>query len=386
MSDDNIRSLDVVGDRLSEAFERSETVTRRRRVRNAGFGAIAAIGLVVLASVAFIQFDGDRVLTIDEAIAEVRQGSFELPNPGADQMLYTVEDSMWTAGAGTTTRSGRRLWFNQLITVRREQWTNPRRTGISRSSFIDAKYVSPQDEAMAELMQAENDRERRRIERAREKRGDRRPVPRYPVSIPPFTKMDSGGETKPDPLVCPVGPARGWINFEGDPLSAAEVKKLPTDPALMYNRVAKATREFRRNVDRDRWVWSTIHWALGSGANELSTAQRSAMVGAIAYVPGVRTLGETEDPLGRKTIGFFREGREQHDELYFDANTSLPIYAQSINTTKRGRGRAETWPVGSVFQKSIIRETKIVDRIPPTLKPKKYSRAPNGHYICVPSL
>jgi hypothetical protein len=95
----------------------------------------------------------------------------------------------------------------------------------------------------------------------------------------------------------------------------------------------------------------------------LSAAVRSALLEAAAELPGVESLGEVEDPLGRPGIGvaFTDTRRAIRHELILDPRTSALLGERESTTRPRYDGFAA--PIGTTVGWAAYLESKVVDSV-----------------------
>ncbi|MBJ7354712.1 MAG: hypothetical protein JHC98_07795 [Thermoleophilaceae bacterium] len=140
--------------------------------------------------------------------------------------------------------------------------------------------------------------------------------------------------------------------------------EIPTDPKQAY-------RLFKRSVPHgyvgpggdNEVVWQSIAYAMYGGAPSLKPAQRAAVIGALAEIPGVSTSGRTSDPLGNSAIGFAHTVGGIRTSLYFDAKTSLVTYFGSVLTTPR-KITGHIRPAGTTIWSQALVDYRYVDDYP----------------------
>lgn len=86
---------------------------------------------------------------------------------------------------------------------------------------------------------------------------------------------------------------------------------------------------------KDVTVWFTVMSALIDGAPTLTADQRSALVGVMAEIPDVRTLGRVKDPAGRQSIGFVNDPGDGEMRIFFDADTGIVTWRDQVVGGKR---------------------------------------------------
>ncbi|MFY9487595.1 MAG: hypothetical protein WAP35_02710, partial [Solirubrobacterales bacterium] len=342
---------------------------RRIRPRRA---VLAVAALLVLISIPTYVLTRDatqlRALSTGEALAVVADATLEAPAPRGNQFLYTRGENSFQAGYGSGGRDplGRPVReFSKLLRTRFDSWISPGRCGLSRQEQIgEPTYPTERDRIRAERMEESERIYRERINRKRRAAG-KQPLPAFP---------DLFGENGASVMQVPKT-VRQATHVGGEKLSRRELRKFPTEPRAIYNRIKRSTSVsegrspsgVRGGRSPDFRVWNAVVSTLAFGTQDLPRELRAGMIRTLGIIPGVRSLGEV-DSQGRKGTGFSRSNSGQLVTIVFDQETGIAISSRA-ELAAPGRGRHEGWPVGTVIHEFVLFERKLVDDLPPDLKP-----------------
>ncbi len=163
------------------------------------------------------------------------------------------------------------------------------------------------------------------------------------------------------PLPRPGRVEDGAISGGGMLLDAAEVSRLPTDPATLRRMIE--AREIR-GVEGPVGEAETFT-LIGDMLREsyLPSAVRAALYRLTAELPGVELLGEVEDPVGRPGTGiaFIDHRRGIRHELIFDPHTSV-LLGERESVVRPGAYGFEA-PPGTAVGYAAYLESKVVDSV-----------------------
>jgi hypothetical protein len=280
-----------VGENLAAAIRVADARSRRRRLRPAFAAGVAAIGVATV--LALVGGSGDsQVFTVQEAVAAVVKTAFDQPAVKPDSVLYEKRITNFL-GPGFLQHSRD---YSARSAERTERWYRAGdKKGWMRISFSPPQFITAADKKA-------------------------------------FLKIHRAVPTGDRVLVChTVLAVNRGASSPSVALHLRAPVEIPTDPKAAY-------RLFKRSVPHgyigpggdDEVVWQSIAYAMNGGAPSLSTAQRAAVIGALAEIPGVATTGPTRDPLGNNAIGFTRTVDGIRTSLYFDSETSLVTYFGSV--------------------------------------------------------
>lgn len=317
MSEKNLWSMEEQGRRLSGAFAEAESSKRKnRRFRIA---AVATAGIAALA-IAIFGFAGHEgaggAFTVDEAVAAVAQAAYDQPTIKSGSVIYskTRTTNVWS--------------------------------GINHPQL---NYKVPAVDTTERWYRD----------------GDKKGWIRWTFERGPSVKSRS--------LTChTVIAGMGRPTEPANALHLPRKTEIPTDPKAVYKliRAHVPAGYMFENAD-DEVVWQSITYLMNSGAPQLTPQQRAAVIGALAYVDGVETTGLTTDPVGNRAIGFSRQMGSVRARVFFDAETSLTSYEDSV-LTRPTKQQHVTVPAGTTMASRALLDYKAVDGYPPlTMTPRK---------------
>ncbi|MFS7879192.1 CU044_5270 family protein [Streptomyces asiaticus] len=150
-------------------------------------------------------------------------------------------------------------------------------------------------------------------------------------------------------------------------VSYAEVRKLPGDSAQLKKVLADLYEEDRGSEisGRTEWMWRQAAGLIGL---PVRTEVRAAAYRVIADLPGIRSLGEVTDPLGRKGVGFalpatarpgYGTGRS---ELIVDPATGALLSEQEVLTKPDAKAAEAGLTAGTVVNYTATVESEWTDR------------------------
>ncbi|MFI0818195.1 CU044_5270 family protein [Streptomyces sp. NPDC021098] len=160
----------------------------------------------------------------------------------------------------------------------------------------------------------------------------------------------------------------------------ADLRRLPGDTAKLKARLADLYAEDGGSEVKDRteWMWQQ---AAGLITLPVKPAVRAAAYRVIAGLPGIRSLGEVTDPLGRKGIGFALPANEVPDygavrsELIVDPATGALLADRQTLTKPNAKAAGAGLTAGTVVNYTATVTAKWTDR---QLKPRWTGTAPSG--------
>ena len=120
---------------------------------------------------------------------------------------------------------------------------------------------------------------------------------------------------------------------------------------------------------RNAGMWSQIMSTLMDPSNGLTSAQRAGFVNAIAFIPGVNSIGEEQDPRGRSGIGFALDDGGLRSHVIFERASGVPVYSEQRVIEGKSRRFFRGLPVGTVIHKELQVERSITDRLPDGVRP-----------------
>jgi hypothetical protein len=343
---DRIDGVDQLGSKLSNAYSQAEQAAaggaRRSRTRRIAGGALAlaATLFVVAAIVNRGPARGpERLLTVEQAVAAVASAAFDRPQAHSNESLY-VSSRIVSAGGGRTRGVGA---YTSLGSIKNERWYREGdKKGWIRTTVEPIKFASARDEAEYDKLNARVPKKNR-------------------TSIDPATWNAQSHE-----VVCRSALAGRGLGAQ-DAVAVLHVRDeaaIPTDPDKALELLLKSSGAgYVGAGGKYAAAWSSIGWAMEGGAPRLNPEQRAAVVGALAKIPGVTSLGRTTDPNGKEAIGFARNEGNTRQRLYFDAKTSLTTYSDS-SVRKRMRVGFTKPPVGTTIWSYSLLDYRYLTALP----------------------
>lgn len=338
---DRIDGVDALGEKLNAAFteiERGEAVKKRRSRAWRISGGAVALATSLLLAVALVGRGGggggpEQILTVQQAVAAVAKAAFDQPALPENNYLHMLTRTQNLAGGRGRTDGGKgkQLTVHTIQTFDQETWTRLGKPEIRRYTSLPAQFVTPRDRANELALNALPYKN----------------VTRSCVSQAhdPATASDSA------------------LASDGDP-AALGASEVPTNARAAYRAMLKKARaQSGPGVDVYERVWSEVQQGMMAGASPLTAEQRAALVGALAYVPGVKVLPARTDPNGNTAVGFQRISRGQRDVVFFDTRTSLTTYVRGT-LVKPVESMGSTLPAGSLIWGYELKKYEFVDAPP----------------------
>lgn len=321
-------------DRADHGARTSRSMVRRCRSLPTGvvFAAVA-VTASILAVMSAIVVSGRNAgpLTTQEALAQVARSAVERPLPFArdDQFMHTRSENSWmTMFLGGNSQDGveHRSWA-AMQDIERSAWVSVERKGVLVERRSDLHFVTARDRRINEAMNGE---------------------------------AGSSGSRSSGQHVMGLAPNRGYfMDGEAGRLTRNELLAYPTDPQTIYDRALKGLHGAGQG-EADG-VWQSLTGSLFE--NSLPPDLRAGMVRALGLIPGVESLGERSDPLGRTGLAFGRMHNGTRDEVIFDPASSLLLYMQTVLVERGAQGLTD-WPAGTVIGRTLNREQNVVDEPP----------------------
>ncbi|MER7795258.1 CU044_5270 family protein [Streptomyces sp. NPDC097640] len=250
--------------------------------------------------------------------------------PGSDSAFAVVssETQRWSHGVRPGTRS---LWVSGI-----DDSTEPR---TERDAARWRAAGSPKDLTLAETGSGAGGKLVLRMHTGAEKR-------------PTVTRFNLGDQ------IAAVG---------ANNVTYADLRKLPADTAKLKEYLEGLYEEDRGSEisGRTEWMWRQ--------AAELITLPvrpevRAAAYRVIAGLPGIRSLGEVTDPLGRKGVGFALPATERPDngtarsELIVDPATGALLSDQEVLTKPNAKAAEAGLTAGTVVNYTATVKSEWTDR------------------------
>ncbi|SEG67441.1 hypothetical protein SAMN05444920_103872 [Nonomuraea solani] len=137
----------------------------------------------------------------------------------------------------------------------------------------------------------------------------------------------------------------------------AYVSRLPAEPAKMYQHLYS---HLGLGAEADTEAWQRVRDLLSEAY--LPAAQRAALFRAAAAIPGVITVDDAVDAVGRKGIAAARVDPVigERQEYIFDRRTYMYLGERSVVTDAAKAGA----PVGSVLTSSAQLKVSVADHAP----------------------
>lgn len=362
-----VPELSKLRDDLSESFARAESEVAsspsswfKRRRRPLAF-AVAGAATALLIATAVIS-EGDHVsitpLTVKEALAEVAEASLDNPQPKPDQFLYRRATNSYTSGGGGSfNRSGKPVYeYSSLVEAKSESWTSAVHCGLSRQTYVGRKFPTERDRRIAERFDKYSRRQIAELNRKRRARGQE----------PLHSNLASIG-VPGEAVVMSLPPQDdSKVRLGREKLTSGELRSFPTEPAAIYRRVRRAARSFAGSAALGQW--QAIDEALLNPNFPNSPRLRAGLINALAYVPGVESIGREIDPAGRQGVGFALESDGMRRHVIFDPDSGMQIHTELSVVSRSQLRHFGSWPVGTVVFSVTTHENRIVERPPAGLK------------------
>ncbi|MBI5309594.1 MAG: hypothetical protein HZB14_00995 [Actinobacteria bacterium] len=336
--------------------------------------AVAAICVASAIVISGGEGDDDSLapLTTKQALADVAKATLELPEPRPRQFVYSRMKYTFGAGAGGgRDLDGKRIGDSRsLVDGESESWSSRRLCGLTISRVLARRFPTDRDRENAERMDAVARHYYEESARKRAARGQK------PLDSP-LDWNQPGSE-----IVMQLPPAgKPKVLIGGERLTARQLRRYTTDPEAIYRRVHRATSGRRSGYAGGGALgeWGAIMAALSITSVDLPPALRAGFVNALAYVPGVRSLGRETDPEGRAGIGFELVSRGVRNHVIFEAKSGVQVYDEQQIVSRSGLKHSLGWPIGSVTHRQLLLERSIADAPP---KGKKIDMKLGGFVRC----
>ncbi|MDW6062993.1 CU044_5270 family protein [Streptomyces sp. FXJ1.4098] len=247
---------------------------------------------------------------------------------GSTFAVVSSETQQWSFGVRPGTQS---LWVSGI-----DDTTEPR---TERDTARWRAAGSPKDLTLAESGSGSGGKLGLRIESGSEKR-------------PTVTRINDGDKIA----------ALGARN-----VTYADLRKLPGDSGKLKEYLEGLYEEDRGSEisGRTEWMWRQ---AAGLISLPVKPEVRAAAYRVIADLPGIRSLGEVTDPLGRKGVGFALPATERPDygtarsELIVNPATGALLSDQQVLTKPNAQAAEAGLTAGTVVNHTATVTSKWTDR------------------------
>jgi hypothetical protein len=197
------------------------------------------------------------------------------------------------------------------------------------------------------------------------------------------------------PPGCPPDPSQTWtmtsgtptgvrigdrqFTILGEPVSADQIRRLPTDTAALRGWLLKIIRKQGLAKDGEAAVAKMLFAGLTNllFTTPVPPAVRAAAYRVLAQVPGVRSLGPTTDPEGRKGVAISIDTNDVAEEQRADSGGPTevrllfdPATGRTLSTQTRAVRPADyrSWvPAGAVVDYDALTGERWTDDRPPAL-------------------
>jgi hypothetical protein len=264
----------------------SSTERARRPGRRLAISAMltACAVLVVLVALSVGRGAESPTNAIADPLLVAARAALRQPTlfPAGNQYFYQRTEG--TSIAGVSTRSGTTL--NAFETILTDSWRSAGRPGLMRQRVISVRFGS---RAAAARWRADGGR------------------------VDPGTSTSSAAAVGGYP----------FANFGA--LTRREIFALPTNPKLLFKRL------FAHNVPpstRARYEFNVTAGTLL--ADPLPPRLRSALFGVLTLIPGVKSIGQASDLLGRRGAAVALTAGGIRTELIFDPQTSEVLGTRGV--------------------------------------------------------
>jgi len=180
-------------------------------------------------------------------------------------------------------------------------------------------------------------------------------------------RMDTGSGKKKPPTVTRTDLGDRIASLGARNVTYADLRELPGDSAQLKAKLSDLYEEDRGSEIKGRTEWM---WQQAAGLIRLPVkpAVRAAAYRVVAELPGVRSLGEVTDPLGRKGIGFALPATDRPDygtgrsELIVDPATGALLADQETLTKPNAKAAEAGLTAGTVVNYNATVTAKWTDR------------------------
>ncbi|MEV1065205.1 CU044_5270 family protein [Streptomyces sp. NPDC050263] len=184
-------------------------------------------------------------------------------------------------------------------------------------------------------------------------------------------RIESASESQPTTTRINVGDEIAALG--ADNVTYADLQKLPGDSTKLKAYLAGLYKEDGDSEisDRTEWMWQQAAGLIGL---PVTAEVRAAAYRVIADLPGIVSLGEVTDPLGRKGVGFALPASDTPDygavrsELIVDPNTGAMLSEQRTVTEPNAAAAAAGVTAGTLVNYTATEKAEWSDR---PLEPRK---------------
>jgi hypothetical protein len=209
----------------------------------------------------------------------------------------------------------------------------------------------------------------------------------WPMDLPPGCPPDPSQRwtmTSGTPTGVRIGDRQ--FTVLGEPVSADQIRRLPTDPAALRGWLLKVIRKQGLDKDGEAAVAKMLFAGLTNllFTTPVPPAVRAAAYRVLAQVPGVRSLGATTDPEGRKGVAVSIDTNNVAEEQQADSGGPTevrllfdPATGRTLSTQTRAVRPADyrSWvPAGAVVDYDALSGERWTDEQPPAVDYR-----PEGH-------
>lgn len=388
------RVIGELGDQLDIAFVRADREQRMattpavapRRSRRRGFAITFALAAVIVAIVFFSGVGiGKKNAGVSQALGNVASRIEVAPQPKASQFLYTRSHSSEAQfeQAGLDYRGNPHKQFVVIRPHYQSSWLSISHDGRLLMRGGQPTYPTAGDAAIGKSFYDTLDWFTRAQRNPKTRHGTSKIWWKLAhwneshgqglgVSFPESFETERGVMISNDRLL--IG---------GEMLTKRQLKSYPRDPAKIYTRARQAfERQARRDAkfqatlspanrfftdllpDVDENLWGTL--SQSSGELPASQELRSAVVRALAYLPGVESGGATTDSRGRAGELFTWDHEGKRCSVIFDAKTSVVLSSECVvnDPSKLAFAPLRHLPVGTKLSTYELIEQKTIDHLP----------------------
>ncbi|MFT4050365.1 MAG: hypothetical protein QM648_11110 [Solirubrobacterales bacterium] len=388
------RVIGLLGDQLELAYTRAERearfaetpAARPRRSRRKGFAIVCAVAGLIAAIICLAGIGiRDKTAGVSEALGNVASRIEVAPQPKPSQFLYTRTRSTYAQyeRPGLDYHGHPHKGFVAIRPHFQTSWLSVTHNGKlimqgghpTYPTTADAAVGKPFYESLDWFQRAQRNPKTRhgtskiwwKLAHWNEARGMG-----LGVSFPESFDAERGTMISNDRLL--IG---------GEMLTRKQIASYPRDPQKIYRRArseferqARAEQKFQaklrpanriqpgENPDVEESVWG----ALSQSSGDLPASQelRSAVVRALAYLPGVESKGETTDPRGRTGELFTWDHKGKRYSVIFDAKTSVVLSAESVvvDPSQLEFVAFRHLPAGTKLSTYEVLEQKTIDHLP----------------------
>ncbi|MFT4050363.1 MAG: hypothetical protein QM648_11100 [Solirubrobacterales bacterium] len=309
-SEKPIPPIDRVEENLRKAIEMDAAPAKRRRARLA-VAIVATAAIAVVAAIGLAGRDAESPFTVQDAVAAVARAAYDQPRADGSSVIYRAvrTTNVWSGFI----RPKLDVKHPQVVTE--ERWYRP---------------------------------------------GDKKGWLRWTID-------SHGGAPSGTVITCRTVLARYMPgeNVIGE-LHLRKGTKIPTDSKAAYRLIRSSVpRGYMGSGGDDEVVWQSVIFVMMGGAPKLSPAQRSAVIGSLAYIKGVTTTGPTTDPLGNDAIGFVQARGALPGRIFFDAHTGLTTYFDFVAERDIDQGaKREVIPKGTTTYSRALLDYKLLSHYP----------------------